>query len=879
MSLPVLNQRFRTWWQPRRGLAIAEACVIGLVAALSAVFLKVGSGWLGTWRVHSTQIFPVWLALPIIGLILGFVAGWLVDRLAPEAYGSGIPQVKATLANVPMKLSWRVAGVKLLSAIIAIGSGMTLGRQGPTVHVGAGLAAGMSRWVPTSPDHRRQMIAAGAGAGLAAAFNAPIAGVLFIVEELLQDLSGLTLGTAIIASFIGGVISRLLGGGSLDLNLQLVQSSSQFSIPEIPFFVLLGILAGLLGALFNRGLIFSIKFYRKLHISLPLRVALAGFLSGVVVSMLPAPFRDNTGLRESLITGGSQPTVAAIAFAAQFILTLIAFGSGAPGGLFAPSLILGSCLGHIIGVSELYITGAGSPTTYALAGMGGFFSAVSKVPITAIVIVFEMTTDFNLVLPLMIVSVAAYLVADKVVPGSLYEKLLELKGITLTKEAPMEGALTKLTAKDVMQERVETLDAQMSLEEAMQSFARSHHRGFPVVQDNKLVGIVTQSDLLKIRESAKHTLRERNLADIFLKEIMTPVPMTVSPIHTLSNVLYLLDRYQISRLPVVDGRRLIGIITRADIIRAEADHLNADNRTLKLRPEPSYIVYQTRSPSTGNGRLLVPVANPETAGILLQMAAAIARDRHYEIDCVQVMLIPRHSSPSETQVRTAKSRRLLRQAEVLAKKWKIPLHTQIRVTHDVAHALLETIKEQHIDLILMGWKGNTSTPGRIFGNVVDTVIRQATCEVVLVKLGKTPQSPVPSPLFNRWLVPMAGGPNSPLAIKLLPALITLGNDPQIHLTQVFKSSELKPDMSVSEQAIRHLMRRRKLSSSVVALPVQANSVAEGVINLVKTEGYDVVVLGASQEGLLQQAIQGNIPEAIASGVESTVILVRGAINK
>jgi chloride channel protein, CIC family len=876
MSLVGMNQRFRTLWQPRKGLAIAEACVIGLVAALSAVFLKMGSGWLGTWRVHSTHIFPTWLALPAIGLTLGFVAGWLVERLAPEASGSGIPQVKASLANVPVRLSWRIAGVKLLSAIIAIGSGMTLGRQGPTVHVGAGLAAGMSRWVPTSPDHRRQMIAAGAGAGLAAAFNAPIAGVLFIVEELLQDLSGLTLGTAIIASFIGGVISRLLGGGSLDLNLQLMQSSSQFSILEIPFFVLLGILAGLLGALFNRGLIFSIKFYRRLHISLPLQVALAGFISGIVVAMLPPSFRDNTGLRESLITGGAHPTVAAIAFAAQFILTLVAFGSGAPGGLFAPSLILGSCLGHIIGVCELYITGVGSPTTYALAGMGGFFSAVSKVPITAIVIVFEMTTDFNLVLPLMIVSVAAYLVAEKVVPGSLYEKLLELKGITLTKELPMEGSLTKLTAKDVMQERVETLDAQMSLEEAMQAFARSHHRGFPVVEDSKLVGIVTQSDLLKIRD--------RNLANhLFLKEIMTPVPMTVTPIHTLGNVLYLLDRYQISRLPVVEGRKLIGIITRADIIRAEVDHLNGENRTPKLRPKPSYIVYQTRSPSLGRGRLLVPVANPETAGILLLMAAAIARDRHYEIDCVQVMLIPRHTSPSETQVRTAKSRRLLRQAEVLAKKWQIPLHTQIRVTHDVAQAILETINEQHIDLILMGWKGNTSTPGRIFGTVVDTVIRQATCEVVLVKLGKT-QYPSPSslssppPLFNRWLVPMAGGPNSRLAIQLLPALITLGNEPQIRLTQVFKPSELKPDMSVLEQAIRHLMRRRKLSSTVVALPVQADSVAEGVINLVKTEGYDVVVLGASREGLLQQAIQGNIPEAITSGVESTVILVRGAIN-
>ncbi|OUL32039.1 chloride channel protein [Nostoc sp. 106C] len=886
MSLPVLTQRFRSLWQPRRGLAIAEASVIGLVAALSAVFLKVGSGWLGTWRVHSASILPAWLALPLVGMGFGFLAGWLVQRFAPEASGSGIPQVKATLANVPMTLSWRVAAVKLISAIIALGSGITLGRQGPTVHVGAGLAAGMSRWVPTSPDHRRQMIAAGAGAGLAAAFNAPIAGVLFIVEELLQDLSGITLGTAIIASFIGGVISRLLGGGSLDLNLHLTQSLSQFSIPEIPFFLLLGVLAGFLGGLFHQGLLFSIKIYRRLHVSLPLRVALAGFISGCVVAMLPASFRDNTGLREYLITGDSNALLAAIAFVAQFLLTLVAFGSGAPGGLFAPSLILGSCLGHIVGVFESQLVGGGSPTTYALAGMGGFFSAVSKVPITAIVIVFEMTTDFNLVLPLMIVSVASYLVAEKVVPGSLYEKLLQLNGITLAANVPIEGILTTLTAKDVMQQRVETLDVDMTMDEAIQAFSRSHHRGFPIVEEGKLVGIVTQTDLLKIRD-------RNSPNDTAIREIMTPSPMTVTPKHNLRNVLYLLDRYQISRLPVVEGRKLIGIITRADIIRAEADHLNCDNATMGPQPEPSYVVYQTRAPSIGRGRLLVTVANPETAGTLLQMAAAIASDRHYEIECVQVILVSRHSSPTETQVRTAKSRRLLRQAEVLAKKWQIPLHTQIRVAHDVAQAILETIDERHIDLILMGWKGNTSTPGRIFGTVVDTIIRQATCDVVLVKLGNSQQSNVNSQdsrvksknsalnnqhSFNSWLVPMAGGPNARMAIKLLPALVTLGTDPQIRLTRVFKPSELAPDMTVLEQAIRHLIRRRKLSSTVVASPVKADSVSQGVINLVKAEGYDVVVLGASREGLLQQAIQGNIPEAIASGVESTVILVRGAIN-
>ncbi|MBD2302084.1 chloride channel protein [Nostoc sp. FACHB-190] len=880
MLLPALNQRLRSWWQPRKGLAIAEASVIGIVAALSAVFLKFGAGVLGAWRVHTSHVFPAWIALPIVGLVFGYMAGWLVQRLAPEASGSGIPQVKANLANVPIKLSWRVAAVKLLSAMIVIGSGLTLGRQGPTVQVGASLAAGMSRFVPTSPDHRRQMIAAGAGAGLAAAFNAPLAGVIFIIEELLQDLSGITLGTAIIASFIGGVVSRLLGGRSLQLNLQMIQSSSQFSLPEIPFFLILGIVAGLLGALFNYGLIFSIKSYQRLHISLPLKVALAGFVSGIIVAMLPEYFRNNTGLREYIITSSSSGSVAAIAFIAQFVLTLIAFGSGAPGGLFAPSLILGSCLGHVVGVWEGHLLGVGSLPTYALAGMGGFFSAVSKVPITAIVIVFEMTTDFNLVLPLMIVAVVAYLVADKVMPGSLYDRLLLLKGINLSKVAPTEAILTTLTAKDVMQKQVETLDADITLEETKQAFSSSHHRGFPVVQNSKLVGIVTQSDLTN--------LANRNLPNnTLLKEIMTNAPITVTPIHNLSNVLYLLDRYQISRLPVVDKRRLIGIITRADIIRAEADHLNGKNITPAPQADPSYVVYQTRSPSIGRGRLLVPIANPDTVPILLKMATAIARERHYEIECVQIMLVSRHSSPAETPVRTAKSRRLLRQAEVLAKKWHIPLHTQIRVAHDASQAILETIQERQIDMILMGWKGNTSTPGRIFGDIVDTIIRQATCDVVLVKLGNYQQSTVNSKLstisptlqFNRWLIPMAGGPNSKFALKLIPALVTLGNEPEIHLTQVFKPSESKPDIQILDKAIHQLMRHRHLSSTAfVATPVQADSVAEGVIHLVEQEGFDVVVLGATREGLLQQAIQGNIPEAIASSVESTVILVRGAIN-
>ncbi len=884
-----LFQHVRQQLLPRRRLAIFEACLIGLVSALAAVLLKSGVGLLGAWRVQQSHILPAWFVLPAVGLTCGFMAGWLVERVAPETSGSGIPQVKAVLARIPIALDLRVALVKLVGGILALGSGLALGREGPTVQVGAALASQLSRWFPTSPDHRRQLIAAGAGAGLAAAFNTPIAGVLFVVEELLQDFSDFTLGTAILASFIGAVVSRLLGGRSLDLNLALSAAKTSFFLQDIPFYLVLGVVAGVMGALFNRSIIKSLSVYRhSLRFSLSLRVALAGLVSGFIVAFLPLAFRDNTGLREILITGEASWSLAAIAFVSQFILTLIAYGSGVPGGLFAPALTLGAALGYLVGLGEhslLFPLGmqSGLPITYALAGMGAFFTAVARVPMTGIVIVFEMTTDFNLVLPLMIGSVTSYLVAEKLVPGSLYDKLLEWNGIHIEKESPQKGILTELTAKSVMQPHVETLGVEMTLDETLQAFARSHHRGFPVVEDGKLVGIITQTDLAK--------MRDRNLSgDTLLSEITTKNVISATPVHTLSNVLYLLDRYQISRLPVVDGRKLVGIITRADIIRAEANHINGKNASPKPRLEPSYIVYETRSPSIGRGKLLVPIANPETAATLLEMAFAIARDRHYEIECIQVMLVSRHSSPSETTVRTAKSRRLLRQAEVMAKKSEIPLHTQIRVAHDAAQAILETINEQHIDILLMGWKGNTSTPGKVFGNVVDTLIKQATCDLLLVKLatavetkrllGKisppSPSSPIPH--FNSWLVPMAGGPNALLAIKLLPALVTLGNDPKIRLTRVFKPSELEPDMTILEQSIRQLIRRRKLSSTVTAVPVQAESVAEGIINLVKTEGYDVVVLGASREGLLQQAIQGNIPEAIASNVESTVILVRGAIN-
>ncbi len=872
-----LPQRYRHLWVGSRRFAIFEACVIGVVSGLAAVLLKQGIGWLGGWRVQMSHHFPAWLALPLIGLLGGWLAGWLIERFAPEAAGSGIPQVKAALANVPIALNLRVAIVKLVSVMISLGAGLNLGRQGPTVQVGAALAAQLSQWLPTSPEYRRQLIAAGAAAGLAAGFNAPIAGVLFVVEEFLQDFSGLTLGTAILASFIGAVVSRLLGGQGLNLDLVMTSSAVSFSLQDVPFFLILGLLAGLLGALFSQGIFASLAFYRRvMQLSLPWKIGLAGLISALVISLLPVAFRDNTGLQEFVSTGGAGWQLTLLAFSTKFLLTLLAYGAGTPGGLFAPALLLGASLGHLVGLFaqmlEIWVglpagmpAGISEPTTYALAGMGAFFSAVTRGPITAIVIVFEITTDFNLVLPLMIGSVVAYLISDRMASGSIYTRLLAWNGIHLEKLTTASGPWAELSAADLMQRRVETLASSMTLEEAIQAFSRSHHRGFPVVDDGKLVGIVTQGDLSD--RSRRPATSER----ITLADVMTPKPVTVNPSDPLNQVLYLLNRFNLSRLPVTEATKLVGIITRADIIRAEADQVSGGKaRPFGPQSQPSYVVYQTRSPATGNGRLLVPLSNPDTAMTLMKLAINLAIERNYELECLQVITIPRHQAPAETSVRTTKSRRLLKQAVQLAQHYPISVHTQIRLAHDPAQAILETIEERHIDLVLMGWKGTTRTPGRIFGNIVDTLIRQAFCEVILVKLQD-------AATFNHWLVPIAGGPNSQEALRLLPALTRLSNQPDVRICQVFE----QPPTAIEADRIQEIVTdlEEQLNCPTKSCLAWGKSVPDAVLEIAQLRHCDVIMLGASREGMLRQVITGNIPEAITKDSTCSVILVRGAITK
>jgi CIC family chloride channel protein len=851
--------------------AIAEACIIGFFSALAALVIKSGVNWLGSSRLSLADTYGALWVLPAFGLVFGSLAGVIIEQFSKPAGGGGIPQVKAALARFPIPLNWQVAVVKSVGTVLVLGGGIPLGRRAPTVHIGAALAAELSRLLPTSPEHRRQMIAAGAAAGLAAGFTTPIAGVLFVVEELMRDVSSLTLETAIVASFVGAVTSLILQSRDLNLTHPLGDKLIiNFSPSEIPFYLLLGILAGILGVILNRGILSLVRLQRQWNISLALRIGAIGLISGTAIAFMPHFFRDNAGLREFVITGELGWKSMVLALVVHFCLTMMAYSTDAPGGLFAPALVMGSALGYLVGEFGGYWQSQISETTFALAGMGAFFTSVVRVPVTAIIIVFELTGNFNVVLPLMVACAMSYLVAESLFPRSLYDHLLETKGIFLQEDRPNRDFLSDIRAAQVMKTEVESLSGTLKLAEVLPIMSSSHHRGFPVVEGGKLVGVFTQTDLA-------HAAQESS--QVLLRQIMTPNPITVNPDAPLSDVLYLLNRYELSRLPVVQGgQKLVGIITRTDIIREEVSQLG---NQLIHPPHPAYSVYQTRSPSTGEGRILLPVNASESALALFQMAMAIAKEKQYEIDCIQVIPVPKSQAPSEQRVAYQTERKFLQRLERLARHQGILLHTEIKLAYSVTDTILDTIQTRHTDLLIVEWQGEMPTGSQIFGKITDQLIDQAPCSVLLIKQSSHPQAyPRYLSPTATWLMPVAGGPNIEQMLEFLPGLFSLYpeiNNPELLIAKVYMPQ--RPNTYEPYQDLKVIAQRLEdqLQRPIIPIPICSTSVANALSDLAQVRGCTAIVLGASREGLLKNVIHGNLPTQIAAQADATVFVFRGAL--
>lgn len=423
-----------------------RAVLVGLLAGAVAVLFRwlLFAGDLAReallQRLHRYPGWG-WLVLPIVGGLCGTLAGWLTRRCAPEASGSGIPHIKAVLLHL-RSLRWqRVLPVKFVAGVVGIGGGLSLGREGPTVQMGAAVGQAVAQLLRVSPRSRATLVAAGAGAGLAAAFNAPLAGFVFVLEELQRDFSPHVFGTALVATVTADVITR---GATGQLPSFHVSSYPVPSLEALPMFVLLGALVGLAGIAFNRCLLGALRAFASLR-SLPSWAwpGFAGGIAGLIGWVVPAALGGGHATAEQVLAGRIALTAIPMLFIAKFALTMISYGSGAPGGIFAPLLVLGALLGLAFGkLSHHWFPAIVSgPAIFAVVGMAAYFTAIVRAPLTGVVLVIEMTGNYAQMLSLLVACLVAYAVTDALGDRPIYEALLERDLRRAQEVVPLEETL------------------------------------------------------------------------------------------------------------------------------------------------------------------------------------------------------------------------------------------------------------------------------------------------------------------------------------------------------------------------------------------------------------------------------------------------------
>jgi CIC family chloride channel protein len=429
--------------QERRRRIVPRATLVGVLAGLVAAAFRLALETADRARdglFRAAHTLPGFWGLPLVLAVCGGGAGaavWLVRRFAPETSGSGIPHLKAVLHRL-RGMNWRrVLIVKFTSGTLGIGSGLALGREGPTVQMGGALGQMVSGWLHSNARERHILIAAGAGAGLAAAFNAPLAGVIFVLEELRRDFAPGALTGAFVASVTADVVVRLITGQSPVFR---VDNPPVPPLATLPLFLILGVVAGLLGVAFNRALLTSLRlFERASRWPLGLPAALVGVAIGLIGWFAPEALGGGGPLVQATLGGRIGIYALSVLLLLRFGLTMASYGTGAAGGIFAPLLVIGAQAGLLVGLlgQPLFPSAAGFGTSFAIVGMAALFTAIVRAPLTGIVLLLEMTLSYPLMLPLLAACFTAYAIADLLHDRPIYEALLERD--LLRSQKPAEG--------------------------------------------------------------------------------------------------------------------------------------------------------------------------------------------------------------------------------------------------------------------------------------------------------------------------------------------------------------------------------------------------------------------------------------------------------
>ncbi|MBT4792561.1 MAG: chloride channel protein [Halobacteriovoraceae bacterium] len=534
---------------------------------------------------HITELIGTNIAFTKSSFFWGgtliFISGFLTTRFFKSTAGSGVPNVKLALAVNHGKIPLKDTIAKYVTTVLSLSSGISLGKEGPVVTISSGIGSALGTFFHLSKKRVKALVAVGSAGGIAAAFNTPISAVVFTMEEVVGDLNAKVLGPIIISSVAAAVTGQALMGDRVMFS-QLFYKLNDTR--ELLVYLFIGIMAAVLGPLWMKTTlklrIISRQVLKTHRLSL---IMLAFFLVGGLSLIHPAVLGSGHGfLEKQLLSQILDWKVLGVLFVIKFLATSVCYSSGPSGGLFMPTLLVGATLGSLIGTiahslfPEIISTSIGA---YALVGMGAYFATIIRAPFTSILIVFELTRDYNIILPVMIANVAAYMLSEKITNGSIYEQISEQDGIHLPTRDDDE-VLEALHVEDAFVRDVFSFNHDNSVKDAYLKLRDSDLSGFPVLKFGKLFGVVAKSDIMTEMAKKNHT---KKLSEICEKKIIK-----IYPDQSLLIAFHRLKRFQISRLPVVsrlDDTRLIGIITAQDIVKLFGHQLMVDKQKIQLEEE------------------------------------------------------------------------------------------------------------------------------------------------------------------------------------------------------------------------------------------------------------------------------------------------------
>ncbi|HOO89977.1 MAG TPA: chloride channel protein [Syntrophales bacterium] len=550
---------------------IVMATIVGILGGYGAIlfrwlirfFQKASFGTIEGDFLSTLMNLPwhVRLIPPVIG---GLLVGIIVYFFAREAKGHGVPEVMEAVALKGGIIRKRVVLVKSLASAICIGTGGSAGREGPIVQIGSAIGSTFGQLLKVSADRMRTLVGCGAAAGIAATFNAPIAGVMFAMEIILGEFGIATFSPIVVSSVMATVISRAYLG---NFPAFIVPHYTLVSTLEMPFYVVLGILAGVFGVIFTATLYKIEDLFSLIKIPDYTKAAVGGLIVGIIGISLPHVYGvgyDAIGF--ALLEKLPWYMLIALVFAKIFA-TSFTIGSGGSGGIFAPSLFIGSMLGGAFGslVHHFFPTITATYGAYSLVGMGALVAGATHGPITAILILFEMTGEYRIILPLMLSCILSSVIASQIKKESIYTMKLIRRGTDI-KAGKEVNIMKSLLVKDTMTRDVETVSEDMHLNKLLEHTFASKRSSFPVVnRQGLLCGIITFQDF-------KEVVFEEGLGDlVVVKDIAIPDVITITGDNNLDEALKKIGLKNIEQLPVVDKnnpRKIVGILSRRDIFSA-----------------------------------------------------------------------------------------------------------------------------------------------------------------------------------------------------------------------------------------------------------------------------------------------------------------------